>query len=160
MTGLRRDEARAPFTVTTEPREGGRPPSGGRGGCCLRSASAARRGGCRSSSAPRWRPGAHYHLSDVRSFEGKRMVVVGLGDVAMEAAIALGRQPGTEVTVVHRGEEFSRGKARNIAEVRRMRDAGRLAIHVGAEVTAVEVGPVELRTPGGAVRVGATRCSC
>ena len=31
----------------------------------------------------------HYHLADARSFAGQRVLVVGLGDVAMEAAIAL-----------------------------------------------------------------------
>ncbi|HEY2365110.1 MAG TPA: NAD(P)-binding domain-containing protein, partial [Polyangiaceae bacterium] len=49
-----------------------------------------------------------YHLADARTFEGQRVLVVGLGDVAMEAAIALASQPGTHVTVIHRGEAFSR----------------------------------------------------
>ncbi|MGG7377362.1 NAD-binding protein, partial [Escherichia coli] len=70
----------------------------------------------------------HYHLFDARSFEGKRVVIVGLGDVAMEAAIALSRQPNTAVTVVHRGDGFTRGKSRNIAEVRRLADAGRIGL--------------------------------
>ncbi len=58
-----------------------------------------------------------YALADARSFAGKRVVVVGLGDSAMEAAIALARQPGTSVTISYRGSRFARGKAKNIAEV-------------------------------------------
>jgi thioredoxin reductase len=58
-----------------------------------------------------------YALADARSFEGKRVVVAGLGDSAMEAAIALARQPGTSVTVTYRGTRFGRGKAKNIAEI-------------------------------------------
>jgi thioredoxin reductase len=58
-----------------------------------------------------------YALADARSFEGKRVVVVGLGDSAMEAAVALARQPGTSVTISYRGSRFARGKAKNIAEV-------------------------------------------
>jgi thioredoxin reductase len=58
-----------------------------------------------------------YALADARSFKGKRVVVVGLGDSAMEAAIALARQPGTSVTISYRGSRFARGKAKNIAEV-------------------------------------------
>jgi thioredoxin reductase len=62
----------------------------------------------------------HYALADARTFEGRKVVVVGLGDSAMEAAIALARQPGTKVTVSYRGDGFVRGSARNIAEIKRL----------------------------------------
>lgn len=61
-----------------------------------------------------------YALADARSFEGKRVLVVGLGDSAMEAALALARQPGTAVTISYRGARFARGKAKNIAEIERL----------------------------------------
>jgi thioredoxin reductase len=86
----------------------------------------------------------HYHLADARSLAGQRIVVVGLGDVAMEAAIALCHQPGTTVTVVHRGGGFSRGKARNVAEIERLAAAGRLSLVLGAEIVRVEPGLVQL----------------
>jgi thioredoxin reductase/NAD-dependent dihydropyrimidine dehydrogenase PreA subunit len=85
----------------------------------------------------------HYHLADARSLQGKRVVVVGLGDVAMEAALALARQPGTTVTLVHRGEGFSRGKARNVQEVQRLAAAGRIELLLGTRVA--EVGPQKVR---------------
>jgi thioredoxin reductase len=66
-------------------------------------------------------PGAEdrvaYALADARSFEGKSVVVVGLGDSAIEAAVALSRQPGTSVTVSYRGSGFKRGKAKNVSEL-------------------------------------------
>ncbi|HSO39324.1 MAG TPA: FAD-dependent oxidoreductase, partial [Labilithrix sp.] len=46
----------------------------------------------------------------------------------MEAAIALARQPETTVTLTHRGATFTRGKARNIAEVKELAAKGRLRI--------------------------------
>jgi thioredoxin reductase len=58
-----------------------------------------------------------YSFADARSFEGKRVLVVGLGDSAMEAAIALARQPNTKVTVSYRGKGFARGKTKNIRQV-------------------------------------------
>jgi thioredoxin reductase/NAD-dependent dihydropyrimidine dehydrogenase PreA subunit len=58
-----------------------------------------------------------YHLADARSFAGKRVLVVGLGDTAMEAALAIARQPGASVTVAARAPGFRRGKARNIREI-------------------------------------------
>ena len=69
-----------------------------------------------------------YALADARSFAGKRVVIAGLGDSAMEAAIALARQPETSVTISYRGSAFARGKARNIAEVKDLVAKGRLRI--------------------------------
>jgi thioredoxin reductase len=83
-----------------------------------------------------------------------RVVVVGLGDVAMEAAVALSRQPGTAVTLVHRGEGFARGKGRNIAEVKRLAEAGRVQLHLRTEVAALTVDRMTLRGPEGESSIG------
>ncbi len=91
----------------------------------------------------------HYGLADARSFAGLRVVIVGLGDVAMEAAIALAHQRGTEVTILHRGEGISRGKARNVAELRRLLDAGRIRLRLGEQITAVEPTALGVVGPGG-----------
>lgn len=104
--------------------------------------------------APEVEARVHYHLGDARSFAGKRAVVVGLGDVAMEAAIALARQPGTAVTVVHRGADFTRGKARNIAEVKRLAESGRIGLRFSTEVAAIDAEHVKLRGPKGEARIG------
>jgi thioredoxin reductase/NAD-dependent dihydropyrimidine dehydrogenase PreA subunit len=85
-----------------------------------------------------------YHLADARSFSGQRVAVVGLGDVAMETAIALARQPDTTVTLLHRGQGFARGKSRNIAEVQRMAAAGQLELVFGATVGAVTAAGVRI----------------
>jgi thioredoxin reductase/NAD-dependent dihydropyrimidine dehydrogenase PreA subunit len=86
-------------------------------------------------------------LSDARALAGKHVVVVGLGDSAMEAVVALARQPRTTVTVSYRGAGFARGKARNIDEVRRLVAAGRVTIHFESTVERVDDGWVVLRTP-------------
>jgi predicted CXXCH cytochrome family protein len=90
----------------------------------------------------------HYHLSDARSFEGKRIIVVGLGDVAMETATALARQPGTTVTLVHRGSGFSRGNARNVAEVQRLVASNKLTLLLSREVRDVTGDAVALAHTG------------
>jgi thioredoxin reductase len=91
----------------------------------------------------------HYSLADARSFAGRRVLVVGLGDVAMEAAVALASQPGTEVVVAARAPEFRRGKARNIAEMRRRVASGALRVEWESEVAAVLPGRATLATPRG-----------
>jgi thioredoxin reductase/NAD-dependent dihydropyrimidine dehydrogenase PreA subunit len=70
----------------------------------------------------------HYELSDARAFAGSRTLVVGLGDVAMETALALALQPRTNVTVVHRGSGFSRGRQKNIEALGRMVAEGRIGL--------------------------------
>lgn len=80
-----------------------------------------------------------YALADARSFAGRKVLVVGLGDAAMEAAVALARQPETTVTISYRGASFQRGKARNIAEVQALVAEGKLRLlfeTVPLEVTA------------------------
>jgi thioredoxin reductase len=69
-----------------------------------------------------------YALADARSFAGKRVLIVGLGDSAMEAALAIARQPGAQVTVSYRGSRFARGKARNIAEMKQLLSAQKLRV--------------------------------
>jgi thioredoxin reductase/NAD-dependent dihydropyrimidine dehydrogenase PreA subunit len=94
-----------------------------------------------------------YHLADARSFEGRRVLVVGLGDAAMETAIALAHQPGTEVTVSYRGDGFTRGKPRNVSELKRLCDAGRVRLILRSTVAAIGMQEVTLRAPEGSVRV-------
>jgi thioredoxin reductase/ferredoxin len=78
-----------------------------------------------------------YSLADARSFAGQRVLIVGLGDSAMEAAIALARQPSTTVTISYRGEGFSRGKSRNIAELKALAARGAVRIAWSTRVSQV-----------------------
>lgn len=82
----------------------------------------------------------HYHLADARSLAGRRIVVAGLGDSAMEAAIALAHQPRTSVTILARAGTYARGQPRNIAEVERLRKAKRLEVRFGTQILEVHAG--------------------
>jgi thioredoxin reductase len=95
----------------------------------------------------------HYALFDARSFAGRRVVIVGLGDVAMEAALALSDQPGSDVTLSYRRDAFRRGKQKNIEALRRKLEAGRVRIVWQSRVSAVMDGAVVLTTPHGEERV-------
>lgn len=102
--------------------------------------------------APTYANHVHYSLADAHSFQGQRTLVVGLGDVAMEAVIALAHQPGTEVTVAYRGSGFRRGKQRNIDEVKRLSSRGRAELLFETVVTRIDVDSVELTTPEAVTR--------
>jgi len=90
----------------------------------------------------------HYALVDARALAGKRVVIAGLGDTAMETAIALAHQPECRVTIVHRGSDFRRGKLRNIEEVKRLVAEGRIDLRFETEVTGVDASEVELARAG------------
>jgi thioredoxin reductase/NAD-dependent dihydropyrimidine dehydrogenase PreA subunit len=96
----------------------------------------------------------HYALADAASFAGRRVVLVGLGDVAMETAVALSRPPGTEVVVVHRGDGFRRGRSRNIEELRRRVAAGAVRVAWQSEVVALAPGRATVATPAGRQDLG------
>jgi thioredoxin reductase/NAD-dependent dihydropyrimidine dehydrogenase PreA subunit len=94
-----------------------------------------------------------YALVDARSFAKKRVLVVGLGDSAMEAAIALSHQPETEVTVSYRGKDFARGRARNVNEMRSLIARGRLRVEFESEVVHVAPGAATLDIRGSEKRL-------
>ena len=53
-----------------------------------------------------------YRLLDPRQYRGRKVLVVGGGDSALEAAVSLSEEPGTEVTLSYRGTAFNRVKAK------------------------------------------------
>jgi thioredoxin reductase len=64
-----------------------------------------------------------------------------------------GASSGTTVTVVHRGAGFTRGKSRNIDEVKRMHAASRLKLHFEAAITAIDPDVATLSARSGSVTV-------
>ncbi len=62
-------------------------------------------------------PNVFHRLHDPADHAGSRVLVVGGGDSALETAVALA-DAGARVTLCHRGAEFARPKAENVAAVR------------------------------------------
>lgn len=87
------------------------------------------RGNPRKLGVPGEEPGrVCYNLIDAAEWAGKHVVVVGGGDSAIEAAVALAKQPGTTVTLSYRKSGFSRVKKRNQEAIEEMRAAGRIEL--------------------------------
>ena len=72
-----------------------------------------------------------YRLMDPEQYAGQRVMVVGGGDSALEAAVALSEQPETEVVLSYRGKAFSRAKAANRERVEAAVAAGSLQVMLG-----------------------------
>jgi thioredoxin reductase/ferredoxin len=86
-------------------------------------------------------------LHDPGDFAGRDVAVVGGGDSALEAAIALA-EAGARTTLVHRGEGFPRARAENAARLESLAARGALMVLQHTQLSAIEPREVVLDTTG------------
>ena len=89
-----------------------------------------------------------YRLIDPEQYRGQRVLIVGGGDSALEAAAAVAEQPGTAVTLSYRSAAFSRAKPRNRQKVEAMASGGRIDVLLNSNVTAIDEDCVALEVSG------------
>jgi thioredoxin reductase (NADPH) len=94
-------------------------------------------------------PKVVYRLIDANQYSGKAVLVVGGGDSALEAAIALGEERDTEVTLSYRSEAFSRVKQKNRQLLEQAQRDGRVKVLLESNVTSIEQDTVTLKTKAG-----------
>ncbi len=90
-----------------------------------------------------------YRLSDPDQYAGQRVMIIGGGDSALEAAKALTDVPGTAITLVYRGKAFASALPENRAAVEGLGAAGTVAIHRAARPVAITPATVEIEGPDG-----------
>lgn len=69
-----------------------------------------------------------YRLIEADHYINKKILVVGGGDGAVEAAMGLAEQPGNRVTISYRREAFSRIKERNARRIEEGRSTGKIEV--------------------------------
>lgn len=82
-------------------------------------------------------PKVVYRLVDAEQYRGKRVLVVGGGDAAVEAAVSIAREPQAEVTLCYRGQALGRVKEKNRERLEQLRGDGRLAVTLRSHVTRI-----------------------
>ena len=90
-----------------------------------------------------------YRLDDPEDHAGRRVLVVGGGDSALEAAIALARTGTSAVTLSYRGAAFTRARRTNRETVQDMAAAGLMDVMLGSEVLEIGGDRVTLATHAG-----------
>jgi len=79
-----------------------------------------------------------YGLIEADAYVDSKILVVGGGDSAVEAAMGLAYQKGNQVTLSYRQPEFSRLKERNALRIRDAMKASKLRVLFNSQ-------PVEVR---------------
>jgi thioredoxin reductase/Pyruvate/2-oxoacid:ferredoxin oxidoreductase delta subunit len=92
-----------------------------------------------------------YKLIDAEAYKGRRVLVVGGGDSAVEAAMGLAHQPDCEVTLSYRKPELMRIKQRNAERFAALVAAGRLDFRGNTNVKAIQAERVVLEGPTGPI---------
>jgi thioredoxin reductase (NADPH) len=89
-----------------------------------------------------------YSLDDPAQYRGQRVLVVGGGDSALEAAVAVSRQPGSHVTLSYRGNSFDRAKPANRRRIEQAVSAGEVRLLLNSIVRSIAVDAVTLDVSG------------
>jgi thioredoxin reductase (NADPH) len=89
-----------------------------------------------------------YRLVDAEQYRGRKVLVVGGGDSALEAAASIAEQDGTSVTLSYRGDAFQRAKPRNRQRIDDAVRAGRLRLCLRSQVRRIAAAVVELDIEG------------
>ena len=90
-----------------------------------------------------------YRLIDPEQYKGQKVLVVGGGDSALEAAHTIAEQPGTKVSISYRSEAFSRAKPKNRDKVADMVAAGQMQAFMKSNVLEINDDSVVLETEKG-----------
>jgi thioredoxin reductase/Pyruvate/2-oxoacid:ferredoxin oxidoreductase delta subunit len=94
-------------------------------------------------------PKVMYRLIETDHYINKRILVVGGGDSAVEAAMGLANQKGNSVTLSYRREGFSRIKERNAQRIQEYQRSGRIEVLFNSLPTEFRQDKATLQVSGG-----------
>jgi len=94
-----------------------------------------------------------YALTDPEQYDGAKVLVVGGGDSAVEAAMQLANESSAEVSISYRNAEFSSCREANRTKIAGLIGAGKIKAFLPSQVKAVDPDAVHLDAGGTAVTV-------
>ncbi|PKN57474.1 MAG: 4Fe-4S ferredoxin [Deltaproteobacteria bacterium HGW-Deltaproteobacteria-14] len=94
-----------------------------------------------------------YSLREPDAYAGERVLVIGGGDSAIEAALSLSEVSGTTVTMSYRGDTLFRAKPKNQERLQEAVEAGRVNVLLGSNATRIAADHVVISHAGGTVNL-------
>ena len=94
-----------------------------------------------------------YRLVDPQQYRGQRVLVVGGGDSALEAAVSLAKVSGTQVTLAYRGDAFVRARPESRRKLEEAQARGSIDVRMNSNVSSIASDHVMLEGPGGPERL-------
>lgn len=89
-------------------------------------------------------PKVSYALLDANAYQSRRVLVVGGGETAGEATLALAEQPGNEVTLSYRKDSFFRLRERTEERLNELVRTGRVRVILSSRVLAIHEDSVDI----------------
>ncbi|MEW6429896.1 MAG: NAD(P)-binding domain-containing protein [Myxococcota bacterium] len=93
-------------------------------------------------------PKVTYRLIDAQQYEGARVLVVGGGDAALEAAIQIAEETDAEVVLSYRQAELGKARDANKRRFKQLVDEGRIFAFMPSQVKEVKARSVTLHHGG------------
>jgi thioredoxin reductase/Pyruvate/2-oxoacid:ferredoxin oxidoreductase delta subunit len=94
-----------------------------------------------------------YALTDPEQYQGAKVLVVGGGDSAVEAAMQLANESSAEVTISYRSAEFASCREANRTKIAALMAAKKIRGLLPSQVKAVEKDAVQLEAGGKPIRI-------
>lgn len=95
-----------------------------------------------------------YRLIDPEQYRNQQVLVVGGGDSALEAAISIAEEAGTQVTISYRSDAFSRAKEKNRSRLADAEKSGRLQVMLKSVVKQIDDNDVLIDAEGQLHKIG------
>ena len=94
-----------------------------------------------------------YRLIDPEQYRDQKVLIVGGGDSALEAALAIADEAGSQVSLSYRSDSFSRAKAKNRDRIDSYAANGKIKLFLPSNLTKIEPTQVTLDYAGNQVNL-------
>ena len=94
-----------------------------------------------------------YRLIDPEQYIDQKVMIVGGGDSALEAALAIADERGSEVSLSYRSDGFSRARAKNRDRIEQYSKQGKIKLYLPSNLTRIDECEVTLEHQGKKIKV-------
>ncbi|MDH5694605.1 MAG: NAD(P)-binding domain-containing protein [Gammaproteobacteria bacterium] len=94
-----------------------------------------------------------YKLDDPEQYQGRRVLVVGGGDSAVEAACSIAEKSNAQVSLSYRRDSISGVKQKNKQRIDTFAEQGKVVLLLGSQVKRISQGSVELDLGGESLKI-------